>query len=95
MPPPTACSTPFANNNTTSLSLNLNSKTRKLFKGQNIDGGLLTPPTSSGAEDSAFPFHSNPTDIRALRQALNKARLHSKSIFNKLEFGLEVVSLKI
>ena len=60
-----------------------------------MNGGPLTPPTSSGAEDTPFSFNPALADLRALREYLNQARLHSKTINQKLQYGLELVSCKI
>ena len=59
-----------------------------------MNGGPLTPPTSSGAEDTPFSFNPAVADLRALREYLNQARLHSKTINQKLQYGLELVSTK-
>ncbi|CAG5098902.1 Oidioi.mRNA.OKI2018_I69.XSR.g16076.t3.cds [Oikopleura dioica] len=48
--------------------------------------GPLTPPLSSGAEDNFMPSGS---DLRTLREGLNQGRLLSKSIYHKVELGVE------
>lgn len=50
------------------------------------DNGPLTPPESSGAENSFSPKAS---DLRSLREGLNQGRLLSKSIYHKTELGVE------
>ena len=51
--------------------------------------GPLTPPLSSGTEESFMPSGS---DLRNLREGLNQGRLLSKSIYHKVELGVEDVS---
>jgi len=48
--------------------------------------GPLTPPLSSGTEESFMPSGS---DLRNLREGLNQGRLLSKSIYHKVELGVE------